>query len=458
MTASRPRTLVEALGARVAGLGWETLPSDVGRMAKRCLLDTLGCALHGVTTPEAQRLAAAAEDLGGSGPCTVWGTTRAAPAPVAALLNGTHAHLRELDDIGGGGHASACQLPAALAAAELAGASGRDVLLGLVAGHEVSSRLTDAASYDTLTLRGWHTTGLYGSLGATAAAARVLGLDARATAHALGLCASYTGGLWAFMADGAMSKRLHPGKAAETAIVAATLARHGVTGPVWALEAEWGGLFPTYAPGEARPQAILDHLDDGYRILKKGFKVHPVCWGIASSADAVLGLRAAHRLGADDVVRVRITLSEMSRRMIGRRRVESVLDAQMSLPWSVACLLVRGRLTLVECDEAALADPALRAAMDRVELVVDPRAHGERQTVEIETRDGRRLGDRVETPRGHWDNPLSDDELRAKFLALATPALGRVAREVADLVGALDRAPGLKPLLERLRPGDASRP
>lgn len=456
MTASRPPTLVEALGARVAGLAWEALPPDVVRMAQRCLLDTLGCALQGATTSEARRLAAAAEDLGARGPCTVWGTARTAPAPVAALLNGAHAHLRELDDIGGGGHASACQVPAALAAAELAGASGREVLLGLVAGHEVSSRLTDAASYDTLTLRGWHTTGLYGSLGATAAAARPLGLDARATAHALGLCASYTGGLWAFMADGAMSKRLHPGKSAETALVAATLARHGVTGPAWALEAEWGGLFPTCAPGEARPEAIREHLDDGYRILKKGFKVHPVCWGIASSADALLDLRAAHGLGADDVARVWITLSEMSRRMIGGRRVESVLDAQMSLPWSVACILVRGRLTLAELDEAALADPALRAAMDRVELIVDPQAHGERQTVEVETRDGRRLRDRVETPRGHWDAPLSDDELRAKFLALATPTLGRAAAEVADLVAALDRAPSLKPLLERLRPGDAS--
>jgi 2-methylcitrate dehydratase PrpD len=452
VTASSAPPLVEVLASRVAGLAWEALPPEIVRMAKRCVLDTLGSALHGVATPEAAALAAAADELGPGGACAVWGTTRTAPPPVAALLNGAHAHLRELDDIGGGGHASACQLPAALAAAELAGASGRDVLLGLVAGHEVSSRLTDAASYDVMTLRGWHTTGVYGSLGATAAAARVLGLDARATAHALGLCASFTGGIWAYMADGAMSKRLHPGKSAETAIVAAVLARHGLTGPAWALEAAWGGLLPTCAPGEARPEAIRERLDDGFRIARKGFKLHPVCWGIASAADAVLGLRATHGLALDDVVRVRVTLSEMSRRMIGGRRVDSVLDAQMSLPWSVACILVRGRLTLAEFEPAALHDPLVRATMDRIELVVDPDAHGERQTVEIETRDGRRLRDRVETPRGHWDRPLPDAALTQKFLALATPVLGAAAPAVAAAVDALDGAPTVKTLLDRLRP------
>ena len=453
MTAGSAASLVEVLGAHVARLGWEALPPEVVRMARRCLLDTLGCALLGTATPEAAALVAAARDLGPDGPCTIWGTGRRAPAPVAALVNGTHAHLRELDDIGGGGHAGACQVPAVLAAAELAGADGRAVLLGLVAGHEVSSRLTDAASYEAMTLAGWHTTGLYGSLGATAAAARTLGLDARTTAHALGLCASYTGGVWAFMADGAMSKRVHPGRSAETAVVAAVLARRGVTGPLHALEATWGGLFSTCLPGQAKPEAILDSLGDGFRILRKGFKVYPTCWGIASAADAVLGLRARHALVAADVVRVRITLSEMSRRMIGGRRIDSLLDAQMSVAWSVACILARGRLTLEEFTETALRDPAIRGLMDRIELVVDPAAHGERQTVEIETRDGRRLLDRVETPRGHWDNPLTDAELRAKFLALATPVLGGAASEVADLVDEVDRPGALDRLLERLRRG-----
>ena len=172
MASSAP-TASQVLAGRVASIDWVALPADVRQMSRRVVLDALGCALNGSRTPEAGLLAAARADLGPDGACAVWGTPGGAPPGVAALLNGAHTHLRELDDIGGGGHAGACQVPAVLAAAELAGREGRDVLVGVVAGHEVSSRLSDAASYDTMTLRGWHTTGVYGSLGAAAAAPRL---------------------------------------------------------------------------------------------------------------------------------------------------------------------------------------------------------------------------------------------------------------------------------------------
>lgn len=449
--ASSTLTASQALAGRVAAIEWVTLPEPVRAMSRRVVLDALGCALTGSRTPEAARLAAARADLGPEGACTVWGTPGGAPPGVAALLNGAHAHLRELDDIGGGGHAGACQVPAALAAAEVAGRDGRDVLVGVVAGHEVSARLSDAASYDTMTLRGWHTTGVYGSLGAAAAAARTLGLDAHDCAHAIGLAGSFTGGTWAFMADGAMSKRVHPGRSAEIGLTAALLARRGVTGPAQVLDAPWGGLYAACAPGESDPAAIVRNLDDGYRILRKGFKPYPVCWGINSSADAALALREKGNLAPDDVARVRITISEMSRRMIGGTRIASVLDAQMSLTYAVAAILVRGHLDLRDFEDAALADPAVHAMMARIDLVVDPAAHGERQTVEIETRDGRRLHARVEDPRGHWDNPLTDAELRAKFLGLAGPALGPDAARAADLVGELERPGALAALLALLR-------
>jgi 2-methylcitrate dehydratase PrpD len=450
MASSAP-TASEALAGRVAAIGWEALPDRVRQMSRRVVLDAVGCALNGSRTPEAALLAAARADLGPDGACTVWGTPGGAPPGVAALLNGAHAHLRELDDIGGGGHAGACQVPAALAAAELAGREGRDVLLGVVAGHEVSSRLADAASYDVMTLRGWHTTGVYGSLGAAAAAARTLDLDARGCAHALGLAGSFTGGTWAFMADGAMSKRVHPGRSAEIGLTAALLARRGVTGPAQVLDAPWGGLYAACAAGESDPSAIARSMDDGYRILRKGFKPYPVCWGINSSADAALALREKGRLAPGEVARVRITVSEMSRRMIGGVRIASRLDAQMSVTYAVASILVRGHLDLCDFDDAALVDPAVRDMMGHIELIVDPAAHGERQTVEIETRDGRVLRDRVETPRGHWDHPLSDGDLRAKFLDLAGPALGPAAPRAADLVGELERPGALRALLALLR-------
>src|SRR5438270_801379 len=171
-------------------------------MARRCLLDTLGCALQGSTTPEAQLLRKVRDDLGGAGPCTV-------------------------------------------------------------------------------------------------------------------------GGTWAFMADGAMSKRVHPGKSAETGLTAAVLARRGVTGPAQVLDAAWGGLFATYVPGEADGLAPLKDLGEGFRIMNKGIKPYPVCWGINSAADSMLTLRAKHGLAPADIRRVRVILSEMSRRMIGATGVET---------------------------------------------------------------------------------------------------------------------------------------
>jgi len=446
-----PCTVSESLARWIAALSFDRLPADVVRMARRCLLDTVGCALQGSTTPEAALFRKVREDLGGSGPCTVWGMPGGAAPQAAALLNGPHAHLRELDDVGGGGHAGACQVPAVIGAAELAGADGKAVLLGLVAGHEIASRLSDAASYDTMTLHGWHTTGVYGALGAAAAAARVMALDGPGTAHALGLAGSYVGGTWAFMADGAMSKRVHPGRSAETGLTAALLARRGVTGPREVLDAAWGGLFETYVPGKADALAPLKDLGEGFRILRKGVKPYPVCWGINSAADSMLALRAEHGLTADAIRRVRVVLSEMSRRMIGTQRVDTVLDAQMSLAYALGWIILRGRLTLDEFTPEALCDPAVRSLMTKIDLEVDPAAHGERQTVEIETTDGRRLASRVEIPRGHWDAPLTDAELREKFLGLAGAALGSRAEAVAAVVDRIESPGAFSELVALLR-------
>jgi 2-methylcitrate dehydratase PrpD len=252
-----------------------------------------------------------------------------------------------------------------------------------------------------------------------------------------------------------MSKRIHPGKSAETGLTAAVLARRGVTGPRAVLETAWGGLFPTYLGDVADPRVVVKDLGQGFRILRKGFKPYPVCWGINSAADGLLRLRAEHGLTAGTVRRIRVVVSEMSRRMVGGTRIDSVLDAQMSVAYALAWILLRGRLTLAEFDEAALADPAAREVMRRIELVVDPAAHGEQHTVEVETHDGRRLRGRVETNRGHWTLPLSDGELREKFLGLAGPVLGARAAEAADLVGEVARPGALGRLLALLGAGAA---
>src|SRR3989338_6190590 len=185
--------------------------------------------------------------------------------------------------------------------------------------------------------------------------------------------------------------------------------------------------------------------------MRKGVKPYPVCWGINSAAESMLKLRAEYALTAGTVRRVRVVLSEMSRRMIGTKRVETVLDAQMSVAYALAWIILSGKLTLDEFTADALRDPGVRALMGKIDLEVDPAAHGERQTVEGETTDGRRVSSRVEIPRGHWEDPLSDDDLHEKFLALAGAALGSRAKAAAELVDRIESPGVLTELLAMLR-------
>jgi 2-methylcitrate dehydratase PrpD len=165
----------------------------------------------------------------------------------------------------------------------------------------------------------------------------------------------------------------------------------------------------------------------------------------------MLTLRAEHALTAGNIRRVRVVLSEMSRRMIGTKRVDTVLDAQMSVAYALAWIILRGRLTLDEFTPDAIRSPEIRALMGRIDLEVDPAAHGERQTVEVETDDGRLVSSRVETPRGHWDAPLTDGELREKFLGLAGAVLGSRAEAAANLVDRIESPGALSELVALLR-------
>jgi 2-methylcitrate dehydratase PrpD len=165
----------------------------------------------------------------------------------------------------------------------------------------------------------------------------------------------------------------------------------------------------------------------------------------------MLALRAEHALTAGNIRRIRVILSEMSRRMIGTKRVDTVLDAQMNVAYALAWIILRGRLTLDEFTPEALRASEVRAFMERIELEVDPAAHGERQTVEVETTDGRLLSSRVEIPRGHWDAPLTDAELHEKFLALAGTVLGGRAEAAASVVGRIESPGALSELMALLR-------
>jgi 2-methylcitrate dehydratase PrpD len=455
-----PPTGAPTLSGQIAEFGasltLERVPAAVISHAKLLTLDTLGAALAGVPTAECQAAIRAVRTLaaGDGGPSTVWGTVLRTTRAYAALVNGIAAHAQELDDFGGCDHSGAVVLPAVLAACEGRGVPGARVLEAIIVGYDVALRVLEATGgYRAHNGRGWHSTGTCGSFGAAAAVAKVLNLDACHTTWALGIAGTFTGGTWAFLADGAMSKRYHPGRAAETGVVAAALAQQDFTGPAQVFEAEWGGFLPTYAPGDAEPGRLTRSLGTEFKILRSGVKPYACCRGAHSTLDAVLDLRRRHALAADRVAAVAIRCTAADMQMLGDRGPTTRLAAQMSLPYSVAVALTTGRASLTEYEDTSLMNGPTRALMGNVEMRVDASLpEGTEPYVTITTRDGQQHTGHVDIGRGAPENPLPPSDIIAKYEELAA----RVVRPksvgaIKGLVLALEEVPTIDALCDALR-------
>ncbi|GAB3168589.1 MmgE/PrpD family protein [Streptomyces incanus] len=450
-------SLTETFAAHWADITFQDLPDDVVVGVKDHILDTLAVAMLGATTAEAtsviDALAGIQDTASGS---LVWGTgIRLTPAQ-AALANGTSAHARDFDDGGGPGHAGSTVLPAAIATAEAAGASGRDLITATVAGYDIGYRALGAlGGFAAHTDRGWHSSGTMGSIAAAAAAAKSLGLDAQQFADALGIAGSFTGGVWAFKDDGAMTKRLHPGKAGETGVDAAVLARGGITGPRRLFEAKWGGLFATYNGGEGFPDAALKDLGTDFNVASSYLKPYACCRGCHSAIDTVMDLLASRPIQAEDVRSVRITAGETAINMLSVDPVETVFDAQFSLPYSVALALCGGRLGLDEYEPPRVDEPRIKETMDKISLHVDARIQLEDgPRFDIEFMDGEVLTREAGNPttaKGSAQNPMSHEEVVAKARALVEPLGAGTAAQLIDAVEHLEDAPDLSELLHALR-------
>jgi 2-methylcitrate dehydratase PrpD len=456
-----PNTISGQLARFAVELRYDDLPVDVRELAHLVLLDTLGCALAGSHTDEVSRIREAALACAGAGDSPLWGTAQSAPLPLAALVNGAAVHAREIDDFGGCAHSGSVVIPAALGVAARMGSSGRELLTAIVAGYDIARRAMEGGGgYLAFKKVGWHSTSACGVFGAAAAAGRLLGLDAQQMQWALGYAGSNAGGTWAFIPDGAMNKRVHPGLAAQTGILSSYLALNGVTAPTGIFETEWGGYYSTYVPGKARPEAALAGLGTDFKIRIVGVKPYAACRGIHSSIDVILGLRRQYGLTPQAVSKVVVRGSGTHVRQLGKQDVKTTLDAQMSLPYSIAVALTAGSAMIDEYTADALRRPDVRDLAKRVHVVHEPSvADGEEPYVDVELADGRTLGDRVPVARGDHTNPLSEDELRAKFRATAGLALGReqVAQLERAIAGAAELADA-RELVKLLAPRSAPAP
>lgn len=457
MSTDATTTAGRQLADFVHGLRFADLPNNVVHAARRTLLDTLGAGIAGSTADEGGRVRRAVLDFDRGEVATLWGTNARSSAPMAALVNGTAAHALEMDDFHGCDHSGAVVIPAVLAVAQaMGGLTGRDLLTASVAGYEVARRPMEAVGgYDAHNSRGWHSTGTCGTFGAAAAAGRTMGLDGEQLSWAIGLAGSFTGGIWAFIDDGAMSKRLHPGKASENGVVAAYLARRGFTGPSQIFEATWGGFLSTYAPDTADPAALTEDLGQDYRILLTGFKPYASCRGVHSAIDALLELRDAHSFAVDDVERIVVTGRPFAVQMVGNAEIHTMLDAQMSLPYGLAVTLLTGDASIEQYTAEWRESPKVRKMLAKISMVEDARIPTtEEPTVEVQLYDGRCFHARVDIALGAAERPLSDEQLARKFRSLTSLALPEAqVDELLEMlwhIDDLDSVDALWPLLSKV--------
>jgi 2-methylcitrate dehydratase PrpD len=422
---------------------------------RRAALDTLGVMLAGTSEPAAASVRAVARAEGGVPLCTVVGTSLRAAPTWAALANGTAGHAHDFDDTNFAlmGHPSAPLLAAVLAAAEAEPAGGAAVVAAYLIGFEISAALGLALNPDHYT-RGWHATSSIGTLGCAAAAASVLRLDAETTRHALGIAASLASGLKENF--GSMTKPFHAGHAARNGVLAAMLAREGLTASEAALDGRQGYANAFGATRLATD--AFDRLGQRWQVLVSGIAVkpYPSCALTHSAIDALLELRARHGLGPDQVDDVEVGVNHVVPDVLRHASPATGLERKFSMQFCAAAALAAGRVDLASFADGPIADPGLRAVMERVRMVVDPALpDGLEQhawtRVRVRLRDGRVLDSPPRGASGHPDQPLTDAQLRDKFLACAAPVLGPdVADGVAAQLGHLEDIPDVRALTARL--------
>jgi len=406
-----------------------TPPSAARAIAARAFLDTIGVALAGACEPAARSVQHVIADAAG-GPCTVLGTAlRGSPAN-AALANGTAAHALDFDDMCfvSLAHPSAPLVPAALAAAEVSGAKGAALLDSYVVGFEIEGRLGRAMNPRHYQ-RGWHCTATLGTLGAAAAASRLFGLDVAQTTDALGIAASEASGLKENF--GTMVKPLHAGLAARNGIVAAQLARAGLTASGAAIDGPQGLLA---AMDSERPSlaGIADDLGVRWEILDTGItvKLYPSCAGTHPTLDALLDLWRAHRFTAAEVDAVEIGVDPIVPTILIHDRPSTGLEGKFSMPFCAAAAVVRGHVGIETFDAPSLEDVAIREMQSRVRMRVDPAIDPAatpltQARVTVRLRDGRVFTADANGARGYPDRPATDDELAVKFMSCAGAVLSR---------------------------------
>ncbi len=428
-----------------AGIRMGQLGPEVREHVKYLLLDFLGLAAKGLSMASTKKVHAMIQKIGGTGDGTIIGTSMRPLPQYAALANAASSHSMSLDDIytPASIHPGSAIWAASLATSEWMGASGTRFLEGAVAGYETTLRIADAVDSKSHYALGWHPTATCGTFGATAAVSRILGLDTDTTASAFGIAGSMSSGLMAFMQDGSWTKRIHAGLSAQRGIQSAQLAAEGFKGPKAVLEGKWGFLNAT--SNNADPSYLVKALGEKSRVMDTGLKLHACCRYNQSAIDAAIELMKQNELSPQGVEDIQVDIFKAAYPLVVEPWEEKMnpntdVQAQFSLPFTVALAIVKGRVSFEEFYPEVLNDPSIRDMMKRVRVVHDSELDSEfpkkwPTRVTIQTADNRKLTQRVDCPKGDVANPLSWEELITRFNAHSRKVINSaIQAQIVDIV------------------------
>jgi 2-methylcitrate dehydratase len=452
-------TITARMARWAAALEYEHLSQDAVYQAKRFLLDSVGCALGGYQQHDVKIPLAVLDEIAGKGPATVIGSGKRMDAVSASLANALMIRCMDYNDIywkQDPSHPSDI-FPAALAACERAKSGGKELIVGLVLGHEFEMRFCEAA-FPGIRERGWHHATLTAFV-SPIVAGRMLRLDWEQIQHAIGISASRHATLGAVTAGRlTMMKNTVDPMATQSGMLAALMAERGYTGPEHVVDGK-EGLTHCFGP-EWKLNLLTDELGESWRITQCGMKAFPTEALTHTPISAVLDIVKSNDLKPDQVAKVQIRslaraadiLSDPSK--YDPRTKET---ADHSLPFVIAAAIADRQVTPVQFEMKKIMDPTIRAQLKKVEVVADPEIEKvfpalQRVIVNLTTTDGRTFTKRLDYPKGDPRNPLSDAEVEEKFAALAEGVLSkRVQGKLKDAIWSLDKLASVSKLMALMK-------
>jgi 2-methylcitrate dehydratase PrpD len=447
------RMVTRELAEWVAGLSFEDLPQDAVEEAGRVLADYLGeCLFVGATKPWGRTIADFAASQGGGQPeATIIASGRKTLSASAALANGTMALGFEYADFNGVGRPYPFAVTAPLALAESHGRTGRDLVLAIVIGYEVIGRVTRATMQPGQGSSRFYVPALYGTFGAAAGAARVLGLSPHHTNYALGLAAAFTGGTFQGHEEGAWQRSLNGGMASERGVTAALLAQTGFRATELGLEGVQA-FCNMYCNGHLDQAVLLDGLGESYEITRRWAKAYPMNLTLHAPVEALLKIIRTHDVRHTDIQEIDAAWQKVEP-FLAKHKVSTVVSAQASLPFALSVAAVKGKIGVDEFTDEMVSDPVVQEMISRTVVHQDTELFSKVEfsqpgRVTVRTKGGREFTEEVLYPKGNPRNPMTEDEFKAKFMNMAIRVLGEArsdelyvkARELERLENVADMA------------------